>query len=199
MTCRRKTLPFAVLLLGAGLGGASACAAGEGLVAVDWDEPGWVAQARQEVEDYQNAFVACMRANGADAEVMIGGNVIGFAVTIDEEGLPIPGIEELLENATDTCGEQVPRPAHWGHSKDEQAYERMLDVRECLIAHGHEVSEPPSLEAWLGQSPANAWNLYLDLFPGHAASPLPDDELIALLRVCPQSGFGFLSINAQPD
>ena len=198
MTRKRKTLPFAVLLLGVGLASAGACASDGGPVAVDWVEPGWVAQARQEIEEYQNAFVACMRANGADAEVSIGGVVSGFAVTIDGDGRPIPGIEEVLLEATDICGD-IPSPEHWGLPMDEQAYERMLDVRECLIAHGYEVSEPPTLEMWLGQGPSNAWNPYLNLFPGHAASPLSDDELIALLRVCPQSGFGFLSINAQPD
>jgi hypothetical protein len=160
-----------------------------------------MARARQELEEYEVAVVACFEANGAQASVGIGGSVGGIAVTHDDEGREIPGAIEQLMAATEICGEQVMPPAHWLFPKDESAYERMLDVRECIVAQGHEIPETPSFEVWIEQDVGEAWNPYLYLFPHFrgGANPLSEDELVALLDRCPQFGIGSLNISRIPD
>ena len=176
------------------LGVASGCTAETGLVAEGWSEPGWITLARQQMEEYELAMVSCLEEHGVRAEVSLGGHVGAFGHTHNDDGTEIPGAIDALLAASDAC-DSVERPEHWQLPQDESAYERMLDVRECLIAHGQEISEPPSMEVWIDQGPGQAWNPYRDLMPGWSANPLPDDELIALFAACPQSGHGFMSIN----
>ena len=178
----------------------AACSADSALspVNADWVEPGWVSQARQEIEEYRTAFVSCIEENGGQADVAIGGNVSIFTQLFDNEGREIPGALDIASQISDTCS-SIPGPVHWGLPMDDAAYDRMIDVRECIVAHGFEVSQPPTREVWLEQGPSFAWNPYTELFPTFSQDPLPEDQLIPLLAACPQSGHGFLSVGGFPD
>ena len=178
----------------------TACSAQSALSPVDaaWVEPGWITQARQEIEEYRATFVSCIEENGGQAEVAIGGNVSIFTQMFDSEGREIPGALDVTAQISETCS-AIPAPTHWGLPMDDIAYDRMVDVRECIVAHGFEVSQPPAREVWLDQGPSFAWNPYTELFPTFSQDPLPADQLIPLLAACPQSGHGFLSVGGFPD
>jgi len=69
------------------------------------------------------------------------------------------------------------------------AYGRMIDTRDCIVAHGFEVPEPPSAETWKDSDWQSAWNPYDDLVVGQNA--LAQDKLFALAQACPQPGPNF--------
>lgn len=178
---------LALGVTGAGmLGGCAAPATGNAEV---YTEPGWMAQARQQVEEYQSSMVACLAESGVEGIVSIGGPVGTGGVTDDEGNLPA-GVQELQESAATECTERVPLPSAWTLPPDDAAYERMLDVRRCLSSHGYDLPDPPSAEVWKEQAESGtAWNPYEILLD--PTSPLvSDDELRTLMEACPQSGHG---------
>lgn len=94
-----------------------------------------------------------------------------------------------MDAASEDCNVRVPLPDHRGQSSlDDAAYERLVDLRECLLAQGYDVPEPPSAEAWKDSSLESAWNPYEAMFGGPAGQQIPQDELRSLMVACPQSG-----------
>ncbi|MCL1900624.1 MAG: hypothetical protein FWG11_08980 [Promicromonosporaceae bacterium] len=179
MTSKRMSLA-ARLLLAAGLLGMGACAAEQGSVAVDWVEPAWMARARGEIEDYQVAMIACLNDLGFEADAAIG----GLVSPVGSEGIfDRPEELQLFMDAGGYCTDRVPRPSHWDTPVDERGYQRMLDARECLIAHGVEVGSPPSFEVWAEQ--VEPWNPHSGL-----AGSIDDAE--TLFAACPQGGHGLV-------
>ena len=171
---------------------ASACSGGgDGQATASWVEPGWMAQARQELEEYQGATLSCLAEHGTEGEVMIGGAVAGVPQTAADGAVP-PGAQELVDEALVICSEQVPIPSLWTTPADEAAYERVLDVRQCIIAQGYDVEEPPSSETWIEDVSDDGlgWGPYDRLSPNPEGTGLPYDELAALMEECPQSGHG---------
>jgi hypothetical protein len=180
---------LALFTLAVGLG----CAATPDGENTQWEEPGWMSQARQELEEYQSALMTCYSEHGVQGIVMVGGSVAAVTPT-GASGEPLAGAQQLVEQAVDECDGQVTRPSVWSAPQDKSAYQRMLDVRSCLVAHGHNISEPPSMEVWLEQGSSEAWNPYSQLLSGFAdkGRELSDDEALHLLEICPQTGIGKL-------
>ena len=153
---------------------------------VAWEDPGWMAQARQEVEEFQNAMMSCLAERGVRGIVTFGA-VVGVGGPFDPADLP-PGTEVQMATAQQDCLEIVPQPSVWTTPADAAAYQRTLEVRECLIAHGFEIPEPPAMEVWVEMEiPWNPWATVFSL-PQDA---IPDDDALReLISVCPQSGHG---------
>ena len=146
-----------------------------------------MAQVRQQDEAYASAMISCYAEYGLDATQTIGG-AVGFVDLANENGQLPPGLEEVLETASQDCNTRVPLPDHRASKTlDDAAYERVLELRECILAHGYDVPEPPSAEAWKDSDPVHAWTPYLAMF-GDASALIPQSELRALMEACPQSG-----------
>lgn len=152
----------------------------------NWEEPGWIAQARQQVEEYQTARMACLTELGVVGKAAPGGTVM-IQLPTDESGLPLPGTEELLEQAQE-CQIRVPEPDNWDLEANRAAYDRMLDARECLIAHEYEVAEAPSFDVWREQSVP--WNPHQVALEGRVWGA----DLSEIMSQCPQSGVGIWSV-----
>ncbi|MCL1899092.1 MAG: hypothetical protein FWG11_00970, partial [Promicromonosporaceae bacterium] len=110
-----------------------------------WQEPAWVAQFRQDQEEFQLAQIACWAEFGFDKV----NDPAGGVMLADFDAEQPPGWFELFESAGFECLERTKHLA-WALPLpfDEEAYQRVLDTRDCLLAHGHHVSEPPTFEVW---------------------------------------------------
>ena len=164
----------------------SACAQSDDQLpaSATWEEPAWMAQARQDVEEYQIAAVACFARHGVAVEIGTGAGMV--APTLDISGMTqveIEQLDELISVAMEECGAEVPLPSLWLSGQDLQAYNLMLDVRECIIAHGFELAEPPAFEIWSEQS--QPWMPFNEL---NGIQQIGNDQLVQLSRACPQSG-----------
>jgi len=170
------------------------CTATQGgpTVTSTWVEPGWMAQVRQENEVYQSGQVACYAEYGFTAVKEMSGSVGFWNVPND------PATQALFETASADCNARVPLPAYQDNKTlDAAAYERMLDTRACIVAHGFAVSEAPSLEVWMDSDVSSAWNPY-----GNLATPLskiPPSDLAALDQACPQPGPNFVAFASPPQ
>ncbi len=185
---KRSSLRLALaLVLGstalAGCGGAG----GDLEAAPGWEEPGWMIQVRQENEEYQTAMVSCYAEYGITGTKSMAGTV-GVMFT-DADGGPPPGIDAVLEVMAEDCNARVPLPEHSADKAlDEAAYGRMLDTRECMIAHGYDVPEPPSFATWKDSGLQWAWNPYSAVFGGPSGASISNDDMMVLDRACPQAG-----------
>ena len=179
-------LTVLVLLIGACTPGAPTS------TAAGWEQPAWMAQARQQIEEYQNFMISCMAERGAVGVVSLGGPVV-LGRTVVGEGDFNPHEWEVWAQAGQECDELATRPEVWVAPNDEAMYDRQLDVHACIVAQGVELEPPPTLEVWLEQQ--NPWNPYSQLFD----AALPDGvSLNELLRVCPQIG-SELRISVGPE
>lgn len=149
-----------------------------------------MAQVRQENEEYQSGQIACYAEYGLTPVKATGGEVL-FAFGPDNPRPDDPAWETWFETAAADCNARVPLPEHSvDKTLDASAYERMLDTRACIIAHGYTVPEPPSLETWLDSDMSSAWNPYMYLIPGKSFTQA---DLLALDQACPQSGPNFVA------
>jgi len=157
-----------------------------------WVEPGWIAQVRQANEEYQAGQIACYAEYGLTPVKATGGEVLF-------ENLPNdPGTQALLETAGVDCNARVPLPAFKNDkTMDAAAYGRMLDTRNCIIAHGYTVPEPPSMETWIDSGPSSAWNPYSYVSSSSTDAGL--SALAALDQACPQPGPNFIASSLSPD
>lgn len=182
-------LAFGLLALGG-------CAApDDGEVAAEWEEPGWMAQVRQQDEAYQSAMIACFAEYGLEGTRQIGGGV-GFHFTTDDGSIPEipPGVQEIIDAASEDCNARVSPPDHWSSVLDEASYERLIDLRECIVAQGYDVPEPPSAQVWIDSGLEAAFNPYAVLLDGSSGFRIPEDELRSLMEACPQSGPNFYAV-----
>lgn len=178
----------------AGLVGLAGCSAtGEPDKTVPaWVEPGWMAQVRQQNEEHNNAMIVCFAEYGIGVVAGIGAPGVVFLSPTGDDGQLPPGFEDVLRAAADDCNARIPLPDHADvHVFDDAAYERMLDTRACLIAHGYDVPEPPSLETWKDSDLMTGWNPYIVTFSGAVGAQITDDEMRSLNEDCPQSGPNF--------
>ncbi len=170
--------------------GAAGCAVDDhASAAPEWVEPGWMARARQDVEEYQTAMAACLEDHGVFAHVSVGGPVLP-GVTRPQADAEAADFD-IEGDAQLACMEVVPEPSHWVDLPTSDDYARMLEVRACIVAHGHELPEPPSVEVWLeSQFPWNPW----EVLTGQGGGLSPDADVSALMQACPQSGAGLLTL-----
>jgi len=150
-----------------------------------------MAQVRQENEEYQAGQIACYAEYGFTAVASMGGEVGFWNVPNDA------ATQELLDAAAADCNARVPSPSYQNDKTlTAAAYGRMLDTRACIIAHGYDVPEAPSLETWMDSDPwYEAWNPYTYLQPG---SKITQDEVDALDQACPQPGPNFVTYHTPP-
>lgn len=190
---RRRRLLLESLVALTLVGSLVGCSSAPAEQAEHYVEPAWMAQARQQVEEYQSAMVACLNELGVEGLVSLGGPVLTGGVTDDAGNLP-GGVQELQEAASAECGARVPRPELWTAPADHAAYQRVIELRRCVVAQGYEVVETPSEETWIEQAGSGvAWSPYTELV-GESAARIPDDDLRALMQACPQSGQGLQAV-----
>jgi hypothetical protein len=127
-------------------------------------------------EAYQAAWSACITDLGFTPDKGIG----GFSVVI--RAATRGGSFSEMSAAADECNERYPAPDFGGHEATPELYARMLDQRECLIAHGQTIPDPPSEEEWLRRG--GQWVPFSQLSNAIRSSDLG----AALSRACPQSG-----------
>lgn len=147
-----------------------------------------MAQVRQQDDAYQAAMISCYAEYGLTAVRTIGGGSVGFVDLADDSGQMPPGVEAVVEKASADCNERVPAPEHRSSGLDHAAYQRMLDLRRCIVAHGYDVAEPPSEQTWQDADPGSAWNPYTAAFGGGSGEQVSQDELRSLMTACPQPG-----------
>jgi len=159
--------------------GVLGCGTGSQEPTVEWIEPSWFAVARQENEQYRISMESCLHSFGFETIT----SVAGIPTILISNPIP-PGVSELANEALQECAEQAPdRSLRTATRLDEAAYSRMLDERNCVIAHGFQIPEPPSFESWRETStPWTAFG-YLGARPGR-------DALLKLNHACPQSAPG---------
>lgn len=182
LPCGHRRLLFSVIGAGLTLAGCSQSGNRDDVSA--YIAPGWMAQARQEVEEYQSAMMACFAEFGVEGDPTPGGEVL-VSYRGGEDGELAPGVQELVETALTECSERVALPSLWTAPADADAYQRMLDSRDCLIAQGYEMPEPPSMEAWI-ESGFAAWNPYQELTGPDAPVQPSLAEIERLTQECPQ-------------
>ncbi len=143
-----------------------------------------MAQVRQENEKFQDGQISCYSEHGLKAVKTMGGSV-GF-VDLPQDS----ATQDLLEKAAADCNARFPLPQHLADKTlTDTAYQRMLDTRACIVAHGFDVSEPPTFDTWKDSDWQSAWNPYAELV--NATNSLAKDKLFALANACPQSGPNF--------
>lgn len=173
-----------------GLGALTACAVtDDGLEPAEgWTEPGWMAKARQQEDAYAQGMISCYAEYGLEATRILGGAVVILSETDNGEDLS-DGSDERLDLAATDCNSRIAVPDHRAtKTLDDASYQRVLEVRECILAHGHDAPEPPSLQTWKDSSPMSAWNPYVEMFGGPDGASITQKELRSLLTACPQSG-----------
>ncbi|MCL1900625.1 MAG: hypothetical protein FWG11_08985 [Promicromonosporaceae bacterium] len=158
-----------------------------------WQEPAWVAQFRQDMEEFQLANIACFAELGIEVVKDPAGG--GLPVMPNEGRGEVPAAWlDILEVAGLECLERT-RDFAWFHLPvDEEAHQRMLDARNCLLAHGHHVSEPPSFEVW--REDVLAWTPHGDVFHGLQRQGIGTSasDWAAMNADCPQPAQHMFSI-----
>jgi len=158
-----------------------------------WVEPAWMAEARLGVAEYHAAMLSCLAEFGVEGTAAPGGLIFTGGPT-DEDGVRIDAqgrspveLQRLENQATLECQDRYPYPAHWSNTATEADYKRTLQVRECLLAHGLQVQEPPPLEIWL----ISRWNPWSSAFNDNGLGPAEVDHF---MTACPQTGINNVSI-----
>jgi hypothetical protein len=147
-----------------------------------------MARARQESDEYDRSLTACFTEFGVESFPIVGGGV-ATGTTLDADGNYPPGQEELINTALEECDKRVQPPVSRASSLTPEAYAKTLEVRACVIAHGFELPEPPTLDVWLEQEEF-AWNPYTVLMD---PTITPKDrqptrqQLEELTITCPQA------------
>ncbi len=140
----------------------------------------------QENEEFQSGQIACYAEYGLTPIRTMAGSV-GFNNYPQDE-------VALLDKASTDCNNRVPLPEFkLNKTLDDAAYQKMLDLRQCIVAHGYPMPEAPSAEVWKDSELAYAWNPYSE-FNGMggmglgAPIKIADADLFALADACPQPG-----------
>ncbi len=145
-----------------------------------------MAQFRQDMESFQLELVACYDEHGVTVTPSPSGGVDLPVVTNPAP----PGLEELIDTAIAACMERVGVFGWMALPLDEDAHQRMLDSRSCLIAHGHEVPQAPPFEVWVeGLGEWNPHGMVYDARPFSEAGPRwTASQWAHLNQMCPQPG-----------
>lgn len=103
-----------------------------------------MAQVRQADEEFQAAMISCYAEFGLEGVRGIGGGTVLMANLADETGQISAGVQARVDAAAEECNARVPLPEHQAWAFDGAAYQRMIELRECIVARGFEV---PALRA----------------------------------------------------
>lgn len=122
--------------------------------------------------DWTEAYVACAREHGADAQVTPDGAITSPVA----EGRPVEnGLDAgCLDEVGDPPAAPPPSRAFLvGY------YELLVEQAECLRQHGYVISEPPSRDRWVETYDGDSWNPLMDVAETHGANA-------AANGICPQ-------------
>ena len=166
-------------------------------VSQDWIEPDWMSAHRIKGVAYQDAVYDCVvgAVELAEQQLDIALNIrpvrhvgdwdFGVIIIPNPSGTP-PETFEVADSAQINCRVQHPFPDFGGHDATPTLYARMVDTRDCIIAHGFEVASPPDMNDWI--SLGGNWNPFSRLSHDVRNST---DTMNLLLEACPQSGPGW--------
>ena len=154
-----------------------------------WVEPEWMAEAREEIQRTQTEMLSCLAASGIQGVPDIGMGVVSLPTARDADGNFDRALMDHFIEVSDKCNEtldtipaQFPQPPDFTVNVTLDSYQRMLDVRDCLIAHGQPIPEAPQFEVWNPRLPtSNPWNFADFIGPN-------TDNLARLMTACPQDG-----------
>lgn len=156
-------------------------------VARDYVPPSWMAEVRAQDEEYMTSMIECLKGQGVEGSGNSGW--VGGFVASDESFQPLPGAKEITDAALETCGAIVPEQ-EWRSLPLGIEYDRMLDVRKCLIVEGYDLPEAPSREAWI-DDPTLYDPHWIINQPNDAGQSLSSTEVDRLNAVCTPSSQKF--------
>lgn len=151
-----------------------------------YSEPGWMADTRREQEKGAVAMAACMGEHGWVMTVKPDWG-LDSSSSLDEAQ------ERAQRESFRSCydqvyGEQPPvTEADW-HVK----YQKALDTRDCLVAEGYTIPDPPSEDARVdaGMNEKDLWapfQFVIDQSP-RGQIDLSAETYYELYATCPQAG-----------
>jgi hypothetical protein len=124
-----------------------------------------------------SVFLACVEAHGFTAELQPDGSVLVQSA---------PEQFEVFRQVMDECRREslgltgtVPPPTA---EQVEQFYEDLIELSVCLEGQGYDISEPPSLDAFI-EGGVGSWDPIGEVLAIHDLSP---SRLNQLNAVCPQ-------------
>jgi hypothetical protein len=146
-----------------------------------WTEPAWMVKDRQDAEELSSKIRSCLLDQGWASTVERDGSFSGEVGLGDEAN-------RFMEDQR-VCASSVREEMELTRLVHDDAffrtlYARTLDTRDCLVAQGVKVSEPPSEDAWIEAiraGDATVWAPFDDVQG-------TDDEFYALFDVCVQAG-----------
>lgn len=150
----------------------------------NYQPPQWMSTTKAEKDSFAQGIVACLKEQGVAAQTLQFGGV----------ELESPTTEH--QSATQECAEkigypQAPTPA--------EEYDRLTDIKECLIAQGFGIPAPPSQQEWIEslngpESPWTPYSVFITEEPtqGQPSYSLTDGELAALQEICVPSQYGHI-------
>lgn len=197
MKGRRRVAAVGLVLTAALTAGAcsgESGAAGDGSPL--WVEPAWMAQFRQDMEAWQLEEIACYVEHGVAATPAPSGGVQLPIITLGESPA---GMSDLIHYAMYACYARVEQLSWWRLPLDEAAHQRMLDSRECVIAHGYFVPEPPTYEVW--REGGGGWLPHEFAFDAGRAAGMEwtASAWSDLNRACPQPGPKTFGVSDLPE
>lgn len=151
--------------------------------------PGQESAVVERPSDSTRAIYECVRAAGwTDVEYdetsgTFGGNV------------PEPQQDKYFADA-ERCSTEVGELSRFAHPSDEQIrarYAAEVELRDCLIAEGYQISEPPSEATWVEAFGGSSPSLWLPYFEVYTQTGLSGEEEAQLKQRCPdpaESTFG---------
>lgn len=147
----------------------------------EWTAPAWMAEAQDADEKLGSKIASCMAQEGWVEERTLSGSY--------QATLPSPEDAPRYRADRRTC-ESAVRDVMGIHPRthDDAFFQTMhahvLDTRDCLVAHGVVVSEPPSQDAWiedLRSGSADVWAPFNDVTGSQS-------DFYELFDLCPQAG-----------
>ena len=145
-----------------------------------WVEPAWMAEVRKNNEELGSKIASCMADKGWVEERQSDGS---YSVTLStaDDGPRYREDRGVCESLVrDDLG--IPHRT-LDDASFRTMYARTLDTRDCLVAHGVVVSEPPSEDAWIEaiKTGTDVWAPFNDVTGS-------DEEFYELFEVCVQAG-----------
>lgn len=160
--------------------------------------PAWMAEVRAQNEEYANAGVACLAAHGVEGTADNG--TFGISYGPQSQGALTHMTDEEADALLTECSESLSLPDYVNNSADEE-YDRVLDLRECVIAQGYDMPDAPSREVWTEQWEwtRDAWVPYyheMTLDPdGLERHKVTVEEMNRLQSICVPSTVGATTVS----
>lgn len=185
LVARLKEVCLGVALL-VGLSSCSGAPESQGLVGQQpngdqWVEPAWMAEVSKNNEELNSKITSCMGEKGWVEERKRDGSYTVTLSTVDDG--PRYREDRILCESVVREDLGIPPRTH-DDAFFRTMYARTLDTRDCLVAHGVVVSEPPSEDAWIEAiktGSADVWAPFNDVTGS-------DEEFYELFDICVQAG-----------